>query len=93
MQTTPILAELFRFNGAYIPKLLKAFSPESFFVRPEHRGNPMIWLLGHVVLNRGEIVEMLGGDPQTADLGALQQHTGVAPEQLGRRTHAAPLSR
>ena len=79
MQTTTILAELFRFNGAYIPKLLKAFSPESFFVRPENRGNPMIWLLGHVVLNRGEIVEMLGGDPQTADLGDLFAR-GTVPE-------------
>ncbi|MEE9554056.1 MAG: DinB family protein [candidate division Zixibacteria bacterium] len=71
MQTTRILAELFRFNGTYIPKLLKVFSLESFYIKPENRGNPMIWLLGHVVLNRGEIVEMLGGDPQTADLGDL----------------------
>ncbi len=79
MQAIPILAELFRFNGAYIPKMLKEFLPESFFVKPENRGNPMIWLLGHVVVNRGEIVEMLGGDPQTADLGDLFAR-GTFPE-------------
>ena len=69
MQAIPILAELLRFNGAYLPKLLKSYPIDSFYIRPENRGNPMIWLLGHVVLNRGEIVEMLGGDPKTADLG------------------------
>ncbi len=71
MQAIPILAELLRFNGAYLPKLLKGFPLDSYYVRPENRGNPIIWILGHLVLNRGEIVEMLGGDPKTSDLGDL----------------------
>jgi len=64
-----VFAEMLRFNGVYLPKLLKEYPPESYYIRPEVRGNPLIWLVGHIVLNRGEIVEMLGGDPKTGDLG------------------------
>jgi len=69
MQATMVFAEMLRFNGVYLPKLLKEYPPESYYIRPEVRGNPLIWLVGHIVLNRGEIVEMLGGDPKTGDLG------------------------
>lgn len=71
MTANSIIAELLRFNGAYLPRMLKDLPPESFIIRPEGRGNPIIWLLGHLVLNRGEIVEILGGDPKTGDLGDL----------------------
>lgn len=69
MRDISMFAELLRFNGVYLPKILKGYPPESYFIMPETRGNPMIWLLGHLVLNRGEIVEILGGDPKTSDLG------------------------
>ena len=79
MQATLMLAELLRFNGLYLPKMIKDFPSGCYYVRPEYRGNPMIWLLGHIVLNRGEIVEMLGGDPRTGDLGDLFAR-GTIPE-------------
>jgi len=69
MQNTALFAELLKFNIAYLAKTLEGVAPEKYFIRPEERGNPLIWLLGHVVLNRGEIVEMLGGNPTTRDLG------------------------
>jgi hypothetical protein len=71
MQTTLAFAELLKFNIAYLVRTLEGLPQEKYFVRPENRGNPVIWLLGHLVLNRGEIVEILGGDPATRDLGNL----------------------
>jgi len=79
MDATAMFAELMRYNVAYLAKLLKGVAPESFFVRPENRGNPLIWLLGHIVLNRGEIIEILGGDPRVDNLGDLFAR-GTIPE-------------
>jgi hypothetical protein len=65
------LAELLRFNAGYLSKSLENIPDANFFVKPEKRGNPLIWLLGHVVVNRGEILELLGGNPATGNLGDL----------------------
>lgn len=69
MKTTTIFVELMKYNVAYLTSILKGVAKESFYVRPEDRGNPLIWLLGHIVLNRGEIIEILGGDPRLGNLG------------------------
>ncbi len=71
MFTTGLFAELLKFNLAYLARTLDGVSSDKFFIRPEGRGNPLIWLVGHIVLNRGEIIELLGGDPSTRDLGDL----------------------
>ena len=71
MKTEETFAELLRFNVGYVGKLVEGLAPEAYFIRPENRGNPLIWILGHIVLNRGEIIEILGGDPRTGDLGDL----------------------
>ena len=80
VKTTIIFAELMKYNAAYLTSILKGVTQESFFVRPEDRGNPLIWLLGHIVLNRCEVVEILGGDPRTGDLGDLFAR-GTIPEK------------
>lgn len=79
MEAATIFAELMKYNVAYLVNLLKEITPESFFVRPENRGNPLIWILGHIVLNRGEIIEILGGDPRVSNLGDLFAR-GTIPE-------------
>jgi hypothetical protein len=79
MQITPAIAELLKFNIAFLVRTLEGVLIEKYYVRPENRGNPIIWLLGHLVLNRGEIVEMLGGDPATRDL-ANQYARGTKPD-------------
>ncbi len=71
MQMNLAFAELLKFNIAYLVRTLEGLTREKYNVRPESRGNPVIWLLGHLVLNRGEMVEILGGDPATRDLGNL----------------------
>jgi hypothetical protein len=71
MVTMGLFAEMMKFNLAYLVRTLDGVPPDKYFVRPEGRGNPLIWLVGHIVLNRGEIVEILGGDPSTRDLGDL----------------------
>jgi hypothetical protein len=87
MVSTALFAELLKFNLAYLVRTLDGVSSDKYFIRPEGRGNPLIWLLGHLVLNRGEIVELLGGDPSTRDLGDLfargtkpQSDTGLYPK-------------
>ncbi len=69
MLSSAIFAELLKFNIAYLSRTIEGVSQEKYYIRPEGRGNPLIWLMGHLVLNRGEIVEILGGDPSTRDLG------------------------
>lgn len=71
MLPTAMFAELFRFNVGYLARTLEGLTPEKYFIRPEGRANPIMWLLGHVVMNRGEIVEILGGNPSTRDLADL----------------------
>jgi hypothetical protein len=71
MLASATFAELLKFNIAYLARTLDGIAPSKFYIRPEERGNPLIWLMGHIVLNRGEIVELLGGDPSTRDLGDL----------------------
>jgi hypothetical protein len=69
MLASAMFAELLKFNIAYLARTIDGVTPEKFQIRPEGRGNPLIWLMGHLVLNRGEIVEILGGNPSTRDLG------------------------
>lgn len=71
MLASATFAELLKFNIAYLARTIDGIEPSKFYIRPEGRGNPLIWLMGHIVLNRGEIVEILGGDPSTRDLGDL----------------------
>lgn len=99
MQATAMFSELLRFNIAYLSRTLNGLSNEKYFIRPEERGNPLIWLLGHIVLNRGEIVELLGGDPSTRDLGDLfargtrpQSNTSIYPEPQKLMTRFLRLS-
>jgi hypothetical protein len=87
MVSTALFAELLKFNLAYLIRTLDGVTPDKYFIRPEDRGNPLIWLLGHLVLNRGEIVELLGGDPSTRDLGDMfargtkpQSDTSIYPK-------------
>lgn len=99
MLATAMFSELLRFNAAYLSRTLSGIPPDKFFIRPEERGNPLIWLLGHTVLNRGEIVELLGGDPATRDLGDLfargtypQSDKSIYPEPQHLLTRFLKLS-
>lgn len=71
MQLINTLAELLRFNAGYLSRSLENIPDSAYFVRPERRGNPLIWLLGHVLVNRGEILELIGGNPAMGKLGDL----------------------
>jgi hypothetical protein len=71
MQAQSIITELLRFNAGYLSSSLDKVPEEKFFMRPEVKGNPLIWLLGHLVVNRGEIVEILGGNPSIGNLADL----------------------
>ena len=99
MQISAMFAELLKFNIAYLARTLEGIAPEKYYIRPESRGNPLIWLLGHIVLNRGEIVELLGGNPSTKDLGDLfargtkpQSDTAIYPQPAQLMTRFVRLA-
>jgi uncharacterized damage-inducible protein DinB len=71
MQINDTFAELLRFNAGYLSKSLENIPDASYFIKPGNRGNPLIWLLGHLVVNRGEILEILGGNPAMGNLADL----------------------
>ena len=79
MQLINTLTELLRFNAGYLSKSLEKIPDASYFVRPERKGNHLMWLLGHVVVNRGEILELIGGNPSTSNLADLFAR-GTRPE-------------
>jgi len=94
-----LFAELLRFNVGHLAKLVDGLAPESYYVRTEQRGNPLIWLLGHVVLNRGEIIENLGGDAKTGILADFfargtkpETNPSVYPQPAQLISHMAKMS-
>ncbi len=71
MESITIFSDLLKFNSSFLIKSLAGIPDESYFIRPEKRGNPLMWLLGHIIVNRGEIVEILGGEPRLGNLADL----------------------
>lgn len=69
MYPLTLFADMLKFNAGYLARTLDGLEIEKYLVRPEGRGNHLMWILGHIVLNRGEMIELLGGDPKTRDLG------------------------
>ncbi len=79
MQLIETFSEVFRFNAGYLSRSLEKVQADNYYIRPEKRGNPLIWLLGHVIVNRAEIIEILGGNPAIGNLGDLFAN-GTVPE-------------
>ena len=71
MQAISMIGELLRFNAGYLHKMVAELPTDAWFVKPANRCNPIIWIYGHIIINRGEIIEVLGGDPNN---GILADH-------------------
>jgi hypothetical protein len=79
MQAISMIGELLRFNAGYLHKMVSELPTEAWYVKPANRCNPIIWIYGHIIVNRGEIIEVLGGDPNNGNL----------PDLFARGTHPA----
>ena len=54
------IAEQFRLNSILIDSVLKDFSDEAMHTRPDGKGNPAHFILGHITTNRYGIARMMG---------------------------------
>ena len=59
----PALAPLalqLKYNTSLIKSALDGLTRDDLFRRPSHRNNPMLWIFGHIVAHRAEMVRALG---------------------------------
>jgi len=55
------ISGMFRTNTDIISKAIADVRPEDWFRKPSDDSNHLMWLLGHVVVHRGEVLKTLGG--------------------------------
>ena len=60
-------ADLFTMNFRAIRSLFRDVSEDEARRRPDGRGNPMLWMLGHVTSYRAELLALLGEKPRRGD--------------------------
>ena len=78
MEIINLVTDLFKYNTGYLVKHLSKTDRSKLFIRPDQKSRPAIWLLGHIVVSRGGMVELLGGDPKTGKLN-LYFNAGTKP--------------
>jgi hypothetical protein len=68
MQAITLISDLLKYNTGYLAKHLTPIDKSRLFIRPDFKANPIIWILGHIVVSRGSLIELLGEEPQTESL-------------------------
>jgi hypothetical protein len=68
MQTNTLIGDLLKYNTRYLLKKIGGIDKSFLFNRPGYNLNPMIWIFGHIVYCRAEMVEVMGIDPQSGGL-------------------------
>jgi uncharacterized damage-inducible protein DinB len=76
--TSP-LAVIFTVNDGLITRALDGMSEDELWQRPSERGNPMFWLLGHIVHTRGGLLRMIGDDFRTGWGDAFHRGAALRP--------------
>jgi len=71
MKTENLISDLFKYNTGYLMKHIIPMDKSKLFIRPNQRHNPIIWILGHIVVSRGSVLELLGESPKILDLQSL----------------------
>src|SRR5262245_57850265 len=62
---TAPLAVIFAVNGELMSGALKGLTPEELWRTPTDRNNPMLWIAGHVVQTRADVLKSLGEAAET----------------------------
>ena len=68
MHTNILIGDLIKYNSRYLLKKLGGIDKSKLFIRPNHNLNPLIWIFGHIVFSRADMVELMGLDPQAGEL-------------------------
>ncbi len=68
MHAHALISDLFKYNTAFLTKKLTGIDRAKLFVRPNHTLNPIIWIFGHIVFCRSEMLESIGIGSQSSDL-------------------------
>ena len=71
MKTENLISDLFKYNTGYLMKHIIPMDKTKLFIRPNQRHNPIIWILGHIVVSRGSLLELLGESPKILDLHSI----------------------
>lgn len=56
------ISGMYRTNTDIINRAIADVSPEDWFRKPGDDSNHLMWLLGHVVIHRAQVLKTLGGD-------------------------------
>ena len=78
MESINLITDLFKYNTGYLVKHLSSIDRQKLFIRPNVRLNPIVWIFGHIVVSRGSLIELLGGEPATWELSQYF-NTGTKP--------------
>jgi len=57
---------MYRANTDIVTKAIADVKAEDWFRQPGDDSNHLMWLLGHIVVHRGHVLKMLGGDWNTS---------------------------
>ena len=68
MQVTNVLSDLFKYNTGYLAKHLNHMDKSRLYIRPDGYHNPIIWILGHIIVSRGSLLELLGEESRSGNL-------------------------
>ncbi len=53
---------MFKTNTDIVTKSIADISPEHWFARPGDDSNHLMWIMGHLVWSRGNVLKVLGGE-------------------------------
>ncbi len=78
--TAANLTAMYEFSYAALKRNLEHITHEESLTCPEPHGNCMNWILGHVVLARGNALVMAGGEPVFGGEDAAHYRRGSDPK-------------
>lgn len=68
-----LVAQVSKANTHLFRKALDGLSREQLLARPEQISNPMIWIAGHMTMNRGSLASLLGNKWQEPWAGLFRR--------------------
>ena len=68
MESIKLITDLYKYNTGYLLKHFARIDKSILYSRPNHRLNPIVWIFGHIVVSRGSLSELLGGELENRNL-------------------------
>jgi hypothetical protein len=71
------IVSIFRINDDLLPKALNGLGPEQLWHRLTDKTNPMLWIAGHLVQTRADILALTGNPFDTGWAGLFARGSSV----------------